>query len=181
MRILGDAGTLWPCLAGKPPTNPKDGCRVYIGEQGTRADELAYEGYPWPAGFHLNELTATSALPVLKALLPGAPPLRFTCPGIDGNPGGYPVRFDTNQISFDLPPDLTLSQAIDINTRHLHDEGIERIEADGSVIYTDAARAVMAEIAPALTEPLAPEHAMTRFQVLLEALGLAQNEDPSSS
>ncbi len=132
VRVLGDAGTLWPCLAGEPPDDPQDGCRVYIGEEGTRADELAYESHPWPAGFHLNELTATSSLPVLKALLPGAERLRFTCPGIDGNPGGYPVRIEGTQVTYDLPPGLTLSEAIAINTRHVRDEGIERIEDDGT-------------------------------------------------
>ena len=172
VRVLGDASTLWPCLAGVPPDDRQDGCRVYIGEQGARADELAYEGHPWPAGFHLNELTATSSLPVLKALLPGASELRFTCPGVDGNPGGYPVRITEGQVTYDLPPDLTLSDAIVINTRHLRDDGIERIEDDGTLVYTDQARAVMADIEPDLTEPLKPNQAMARFPVLLQALGV---------
>ena len=181
VRILGDAGTLWPCLAGEPPADSTDGCHVYIGEEGVRADELAYEGHPWPAGFHLNELTATSSLPVLNALLPGADRLRFTCPGIDGNPGGYPVCIEGNQISYDLPPGLTLSEAIAINTRHVRDEGIERVEDDGTVIYTDEARAVMADIAPELTEPLGPDEATARFPVLLEALGITDRTPSVSS
>ena len=180
VRVLGDAGTLWPCLAAEPPPDPQDGCRVYIGEEGIRADELAYEGHPWPAGFHLNELTATSSLPVLDALLPGAKRLRFTCPGIDGNPGGYPVSIEGTQVTYDLPPDLTLSDAIAINTRHVRDEGIERTEDDGTVIYTEKARAVMADIAPELTEPLEPDQAMARFPRLLEALGVTAREQPSS-
>lgn len=172
VRVLGDAGTLWPCLAAEPPNDPEHGCRVYVGEEGTRADHLAYEGYPWPAGFHLNELTATSSLPVLNALLPDATPLRFTCPGVDGNPGGYPVRIEGNRVTYDLPADLTLDDAIAINTKHVHEEGIERVEDDGTVIYTEEARAVMADIAPELTEPLVPDQAMARFPLLLDALGL---------
>ena len=174
VRVLGDAGTLWPCLAAEPPADPEDGSRVYLGEEGERADALAYEGHPWPAGFHLNELTATSSLPVLEALLPGAESLRFTCPGIDGNPGGYPVRIEGTQVTYDLPPDLTLPDAIAINTRHVRDEGIERVEEDGTVIYTDKARAVMADIAPELTEPLEPDQAMARFPVLLDALEITR-------
>ena len=181
VRILGDAGTLWPCLAGKPPADKEDGCRVYLGEQGVRADELAYEGYPWPAGFHLNELTATSSFPVLKALLPGAERLRFTCPGVDGNPGGYPVTIEGTEVNYDLPPGLTLADAIAVNTRHVRDEGVERIEDDGTVIYTEKARAVMADIAPELTEPLKPDQAMARFPLLLKALGLKSREHPPST
>ena len=111
----------------------------------------------------------------------GAKRLRFTCPGIDGNPGGYPVRIEGIQVTYDLPPGLTLSDAIAINTRHVRDEGIERIEDDGTVIYTEEARAVMADIAPELTEPLEPDQAMVRFPMLLDALGITGREHPSSS
>jgi hypothetical protein len=175
VRVLGDAGTLWPCLAATPPSDPNDGCRIYLGEDGTRADALAYEGHPWPAGFHLNELTAASALPVLKALLPGTERLRFTCPGIDGNPGGYPVRIEGTEVTYDFPPGVELADAVAINTRHVRAEGVERIEHDGTVIYTEAARAIMADIAPELTEPLAPDQAMARFPVLLKALGVTSH------
>ena len=172
VRILGDASTLWHCLAARPPADPDDGCRVYLGEAGTRADHLAYEGHHWPLGYELNELTAASALPVLQALLPGARPLRFTCPEIDGHPGGYPMRIADGKVAYDLPPGVTLDEAIRFNTRHAREEGIERVEADGTVIYTEQARAIMAEIDPALAEPLRPEAALDRFPRLLEALGL---------
>ena len=172
VRVLGDASTLWHCLAGQPPADPEDGCRVYLGEEGTRADALAYRGHPWPTGFDLNEITTAASLPVLRALLPGEEPLRFTCPGLHGNPGGYPVRIEGQSVDYDLPAGLTLNEAVAFNTRHFHDEGIERVEADGTVTYTDVARAIMADIAPDLTEPLAPDQAIRRFPRLLEVLGL---------
>ena len=41
-----------------------------------------------------NAVTAAATLPVLEALLPGAPPLRWSTPAPDGLPGGYPVTHD---------------------------------------------------------------------------------------
>ena len=173
VRILGDASTLWHSLAATPPADGEDGCRVYLGEDGRRADYLAYRCHPWPLCFELNELTAASALPVLRALLPGAAPLRFTCPGIDGHPGGYPVRIAEGRVDYDLPPGVTLEDAIAFNTRHAREEGIERVEDDGTVIYTERARAVLADIDPALAAPLHPDAAAARFGRLMAALGLS--------
>ena len=48
--------------------------------------------------------------------------------------------------------------------------GIERIEDDGTVIYTEHARRIMADINPILTEPLVPSRAKERFPRLLETL-----------
>ena len=172
VRILGDAGTLWPVLAASRPEDPDDGCRVYLGGEGVRADELAYLGSPWRSGSDLNELTTASSLPVLGALLPDAEPLRFTCPGLEGNPGGYPILIRDRQVEYDLPPGVTLTEAIAFNTRHFHDEGVERVEDDGTVIYTQKARDLLADIAPELTEPLAPDRAIERFPKLLETLGI---------
>ena len=173
VRILGDASTLWSCLAARAPA-PGDGCRVYLGEEGERADDLAYQGYPWPSGFHLNELTAASALPVLTALLPGGGPLGFTCPGFRGQPGGYPVRIVGPRVDYDLPPGVTLEEAIAFNTIHAREEGIESIGDDGSVTFTARAEEIMADIAPELTEPLVPDDAQSRFPRLLEVLGVAR-------
>jgi hypothetical protein len=173
IRILGDASTLWSCLAGEAPAS-QAGCRVYLGEEGVRADDLAYQGHPWPTGFDLNELTAASALPVLKALLPGGGPLRFTCPGFKGQPGGYPVRIEGTRIDYDFPPGVTLKEAIAFNTRHAREEGIDNIGDDGTVTFTEHAKKIMADIAPDLTEPLAPDDAYARFPRLLEVLEVAR-------
>jgi hypothetical protein len=169
VRVLGDSSTLWPVLsAAKPPEGR--GCRVYLGEEGTRGDDWAYREHPLESGIHLNELTCASSMDVVRALLPGGPPARASCPGVHGQPGGYPIRVADGRIDFDLPPSVTLEEAIAFNTDLRAANGIERIEDDGTVIYTEEARRIMAGIDPVLTEPLAPARAKDRFPRLLHTL-----------
>ena len=59
---------------GRNWMNPALAARVYLGEPGERDDSLAYEGTPFAPGPLYNVITAAAALPVLTALLPGAPP-----------------------------------------------------------------------------------------------------------
>lgn len=170
VRILGDASTLWAVLSCKPPARAEEGCRVYLGEEGTRADAWAYRGAPLESGIHLNELTCASSLPVIAALLPGGPSTRSSCPGVKGLPGGYPIRIDDGRIEFDLPPHVTLQEAVAFNTSLSRDDGIASVEPDGMVIYTDRTREIMASIDPILAEPLNPIRAIERFPRLVAAL-----------
>ena len=71
------------------PAGLADGPRVYVGEAGERADDLAYGGPPMQPGPRYNHVTAAAALPVLLALLPGAEPLRWSTPAPLGLPGGF--------------------------------------------------------------------------------------------
>ena len=61
-------------LVSVPPADPADRVRVYLGEEGRRADDLAYRGHPLAPSVDYNLVTAAAALPVLLALLPGAAP-----------------------------------------------------------------------------------------------------------
>lgn len=170
VRALGDASTLWAVLSATPPADPAHGCRIYLGEDGQRGDTWAYRGLPLESGAHLNELTCASSIDVIEALLPGDRAIRASCPGVGGLPGGYPVRIDGGRVAFDLPPGLSLEDAIAFNISLAREDGIARIESDGTVIYTDQARAIMAAIDPELAEPLAPARAAERFPRLIAAL-----------
>ena len=170
VRVLGDASTLWAVLRAAPPADPDAGCRVYLGEEGRRGEEWAYRGHPLASGVHLNELTCWSSVPVIEALLPGGSAVHASCPGVDGHYGGYPVCVAGGDVAFDLPPGLTLEDAVAFNASLACDDGIERVEADGTVIYTDAARAILADIDPVLAEPLDPARAGERFPRLIAAL-----------
>lgn len=170
VRILGNASTLWAVLSCVPPARAEKGCRVYLGEDGRRSDEWAYKGKPLESGVHLNELTCASSMPVIAALLPGGPPARTSCPGVEGLPGGYPIHIKDGRIEFDLPPQLALQDAIDFNTSLSQDDGIACIEPDGTVIYTERSRCIMATIDPVLAEPLVPACAIERFPRLLAAI-----------
>lgn len=170
VRILGDASTLWACLTAERPEDPERGCRVYLGEDGRRDDSWAYRGHPLDSGAHLNALTCWSSLAVLLALLPGGAETCCSCPGVDGLYGGYPVRVAEGKVGFDLPPGVSLEEAVAFNHSLARDDGIAEVREDGTVIYTEAAQQVMADIDPVLAQPLAPDAALGRFGHLVAAL-----------
>ena len=63
-----------------------------------------------------------------------------------GLPGGYPAIISPDGIELDLPPEINRATAVDLNTQAARWDGIERIEDDGTVIYTDRARDAMGEL-----------------------------------
>lgn len=154
LRLIGHHNHVYGVMQATPPADPADGPRVYVGEEGTRADELAFGAPPMAPGVRYNHVTAAAALPVLLALLPGAEPLRWSTPAPLGLPGGFPVRIADATVTLDLPPDTDLDEACDFCRRIGHRDGVERVDADGTVHFTETARAIMAPIAPDLTEPL---------------------------
>lgn len=64
----------------------------------------------------------------------------------DGLPGGYPARIGNGEIRLDLPEGIDRDRAVAINDDAARWDGIDRIEADGTIVYTEAARAAMTEI-----------------------------------
>ncbi|MGI6226819.1 MAG: hypothetical protein ACOYJ1_11260, partial [Peptococcales bacterium] len=67
-------------------------------------------------------------------------------PAPNGLPGGYPVRLSAAGAEVVLPHDLTLEEAIKINEEAQKYDGIESIEEDGTIIYTDKAYNVMRDM-----------------------------------
>jgi hypothetical protein len=159
-------------MTATPPDDPELRVRVYLGEEGTRADGLAYQGFPLPPGADYNVVTAASALPVLLALLPSAEPLRFSAPAPMGLPGGYPVRIAEGRVELDLPPGADPEEILAFHRRIGRGDGVEEIAGDGTVTFTEEARDAVASIDPRLGEPLAPADAMPRFALLSRALNL---------
>ena len=154
LRLVGHHNHVYGVMQATPPADPADGPRVYVGEDGTRADELAYGGPPMQPGLRYNHVTAAAALPVLLALLPDAAPLRWSTPAPLGLPGGFPVRIADRRIELDLPPGLDVDEASEFCRRIAHGDGVDHVDDDGTVHFTEAAKAVMAPVAPDLTEPL---------------------------
>jgi hypothetical protein len=58
-------------------------------------------------------------------------------------PGGYPVRLSADGAGVFLPGGITLEEAVAINEAARRGDGIERVEDDGTVIYTDRAVKIM--------------------------------------
>lgn len=83
-------------------------------------------------------MTAASAAVVCRAVLSDQRALTHV-PGPNGLPGGYPVEVHAQGIELNLSPDITLETAEQTNKAGLRLDGIERIEANGTVVFTDKA------------------------------------------
>ena len=91
-----------------------------------------------------QSVTASSATAVLNALADGGDRV-VHAPGPLGLVGGYPVRFGNDGIAVDLPTGLSLEAAIAINRRCQTYDGIEDIDASGTVHFTPEAADVLKE------------------------------------
>jgi hypothetical protein len=101
--------------------------------------------YRRPGGRDGQILTASSAATITLAMADDTG--EFThAPGPSGMPGGYPVRVDRNGGSVILPKGLTLEEAIRINEDGQRYDGIDRIDEDGTVYYTESSVAIMNEM-----------------------------------
>jgi hypothetical protein len=98
-----------------------------------------------PDGAASTYVTAGSASKNILALLTDSRE-RTHAPGPNGLPGGYPVRLSASGAEVALPSGLTLEAAVRINEAGQRAEGVERIEDDGTVVFTDTTYAVIKEI-----------------------------------
>jgi hypothetical protein len=99
----------------------------------------------YPDGKDDSPIIASSAIKNALAMLNDTG-LRTHAPGPQGLPGGYPVRLDASGARVTLPQDLSLAEAISINLEAQKWDGIERINEDGSVEFTQAAHETMKEL-----------------------------------
>jgi hypothetical protein len=154
LRLFGHHCQVYDVMQARAPRHEPYRVKVYRGDGNERDDELAYLGQPVPPGKVYNLVTAASVLPVLGALLPGADPLRFSVPAPFGLPGGYPVKIEQRQLSLDLPEDIDLEQAIEYNNQLGKRDGVESIDDDAVVHFSDAARDAVRQLDSGLAEPL---------------------------
>jgi hypothetical protein len=119
-----------------------------------RVRSLFHEPYPLPAGRELHSFTASLTARLVRALL-SEQPVRVHAPAPAGRPGGYPLLVSRERIELDLPAGLDEAAAIAVNERAAHWDGIERIEADGTVVFTEATG--LGRVAPDEVEEAAAE------------------------
>lgn len=98
-----------------------------------------------PQGVAATPLVAASACRVILGLLDEAL-MRTHAPGPLGHPGGYPVVISRGGVRLALPPDLPLEGAVAINEAGQRAEGAERVEPDGTVVFTETAYTLMKEV-----------------------------------
>lgn len=171
VRVVGHHAHVTSTVLRLRPEDEFARPRVYLGERGRPAHELAYAGPPLRSDRGLNALPAATALPILRALLRRDAPCRVSVPGPLGLPGGYPVLIEGGRLSLDLPDGVGFDEAVSFNRRSARLDGIEEVAEDGTVVYTEAARSAVRRVAPALCEPLNPREAEQRFAYLRRRLG----------
>ena len=110
-------------------------------------------------------LTASSAAGITLAMADDTGDLMHA-PGPGGLPGGYPVRVDAEGGTVVLPKDLTLEDAIRINEEGQRYDGIEGIDADGTVHYVDEKMAIMKEMIGYECETMKLEETEERYREL---------------
>ncbi len=162
---------LEPAAFGEPMDEiPPYFLRVEYGGQDVteaiRADELLLAPYPLTPGPAIHFLTAGSAVRLIRALLFESGAL-LHAPGPNGLPGGYPVIVNRSGVQPAPIAGLTLEEAIAINERSHRFDGIERIEADGTVVFCPAAADVLRAELGYDCDRLAPDEAEGRAQELI--------------
>jgi len=117
-----------------------------------------------------QSVTASSATAMLLAL---ADPLGQVvhAPGPLGLVGGYPVRITKAGLLIDLPEELTLDEAIDINCRCQRYDGIESVEEDGTVRFTEASAEVLRDVLGYDLKEYKPEECEARAEELAAHFG----------
>jgi hypothetical protein len=131
-----------------------------------KAVELLTEPFTLPEGPSTHFLTAGSAVRLITALGSDRS-LRLHAPGPNGLPGGYPVLASRSGVTVPEIDGLSLSDAIRINEQSHKFDGIERIEKDGSVVFTEKVVAVARDELGFNCIPLNPHEVETRAQELL--------------
>jgi hypothetical protein len=87
-------------------------------------------------------LTAASAMTVISAALnnTGA---EIHAPGPNGLIGAYLVKVNATNVSVVLPDDITLEETIEANRKCTQFDGIESMDDEGNVTFTDSSMQVM--------------------------------------
>lgn len=87
-------------------------------------------------------MTVASALSIIEPLADGTF-ARAHAPAPHGMVGGYPVVVNDGKIHLDLPDTLSVDEALRINSDGQRYDGIEEINGDGIVMFTDEASSIM--------------------------------------
>jgi hypothetical protein len=169
LRVVAHHAHVWPALRGQWRSGGDEAQpRVWAGEQPLA--DVPLPGLSLPLDRSINHLSAASALELIEALLAPSP-RQLHAPGPVGLPGGYPVLVGNGRVTLDLPAGLSRQEASGWLSRCARQEGIERIEEDGTVHLTAETGRVLRQLAPALAEPFHPRQARERGQLLRLALG----------
>jgi len=132
-------------------------------------DKLLIESNRYmPKGKDDHFIVAASAVKSIMCILDDANELIYA-PGAEGLPGGYPTRLSREGAKIDLPEGLTREEAVRINEESQKFDGIEKIENDGTVIFTHKAIKIMSGLLGYKCDKLKPEESEEKAKELLSA------------
>lgn len=94
-----------------------------------------------PGETEISTITGAASSRVVTALLHDTGEL-VHAPGPNGLEGGFPVRLDRTGANVVLPDDINVSKAVEIGQTGNRYNGVERIEDDGTVVFTEKTRDV---------------------------------------
>jgi len=100
---------------------------------------------PTQMSWLLHPLVAASAVQNILGIINDTNELSHA-PGPNGLVGCYPVRLNASGVEVVLPEELTLEEAIKINTNGLKWDGYQEIKDDGTMIFTREACEVYQEL-----------------------------------
>jgi hypothetical protein len=146
--------------------------RIFAGDREVDAAPLLFGHAPIALDRRLNELTAVHAAPLIRAMLPGGAPLLTAAPGPLGLHGGWPVRIEHGRVDLDLPAGTVPSDLAAGLARAARGDGVERIEQDGTVVFTAQAQDRLWRVCRELALPLAPSDALARARVLQDLIAI---------
>jgi len=109
-----------------------------------------------PKGQADHFIVAASTVKDVMCILDDTNELTYAV-GPEGLPGGYPARLSRSGAKIDLPDGLTRKEAIRINEESQKFDGIERIENDGTVVFTKKAARIMGDLLGYKCGKLTPE------------------------
>jgi len=95
--------------------------------------------------------------------------VRTHAPGVLGLPGGYPICVRRKSIELDLPDGISRDEAVEFINLWARADGVEGIESDGTLIYTEDARRTAKAFCAELAEPLSPKHGESRLGAVLRS------------
>jgi hypothetical protein len=123
-----------------PETPPPVRAEIVAGGRRLEDEQVrALLARPYPLGPQLetHQLTAAATAATVAALL-GPDPVPIHVPAPGGLPGGYPVLASRRGIELDLPADLSVEDARSVNEVAARWDGVERVDADGTLHFTRA-------------------------------------------
>jgi|SRR5579883_1085617 hypothetical protein len=106
--------------------------------------QALFQGLPAITREYTQLISASSVALVFDALT-GRTHEVIHAPGPNGLPGAYPLQAETQGLEIVLPPGITLEEAIHINRAGQMLDGIEKIEDDGTVYFTEKNMAILKE------------------------------------